>query len=229
MVRIVRIVLVSAAALAAGVGCSLAVAGQHQATGTKHAKNTKNVKAGKAGKTGKKSTKRRPRPTYRVRRGHGRGFVPRGALGPRWQLIGTPTTTTPATTTRATTPVRTTPVTTTTTTTDPGSPVLALGVTAKDDPWYLSTGGRDTLTPPGRYRVQLQNWGNATHDLVVVRLTDGAVVGQTEHLDPSGRPDRPSLTDTTVDFTRTGSYMLFCSIGDHQSRGMQTTVTVGPG
>lgn len=225
MIRLVRIALVSAAALAAGVGCSMAVAGQRPATAatTGKAKNDSPKRA-------KQTPARRARAVYRVRRMRGQAFVPRSALGPRWQLIGTTvrTTTTPP-------PVTTTPRTTTYTTptnptgTTPGTQALALGVTAGDDPWYLRTGGRTTLTPPGQYRVQLQNWGNATHDLVVLRVADDTRVGSTGDLDPSSTPGRPSIAQTTVNFSKPGSYLLFCSIGDHASRGMQTTVTVDAG
>lgn len=227
MIRLVRIVLVSAAALAAGVSCSLAIAGQREATGAAATSKAK----GKSAKRVRHTSVRRSRAIYRVRRTRGRAFVPKSALGPRWQLIGTTVTTTTAPPAVTTTP-RTTTYTTPTnpTETNPGAPVLALGVSAGDDPWYLRTGGRTTLTPPGHYRVQLQNWGNATHDLVVLRSSDSTRVGSTGDLDPSSIPGRPSTVETTVDFSRPGSYLLFCSIGDHATaHGMQTTITVSAG
>lgn len=228
MAHLVRIVLVSAAALAAGIGCSLAIAGQRSAPGSAATSKVKD----KGTKRGKHTPVRRARAVYRIRRVRGHGFVPKSALGPRWRLIGTTGTTTATTAPVTTTTPRTTTYTTPTNPTDttPGAPVLALGVLAGDDPWYLRTGGRTTLTPPGQYRVQLQNWGNATHDLVVLRLADDTRVGSTGDLDPSSIPGRPSTADTTVDFTKPGNYLLFCSIGDHATvHGMQTTISVSAG
>ena len=69
----------------------------------------------------------------------------------------------------------------------------------------------------GSYTIEVVNEGSATHDLVVER--DGADVASTDSIGPG------SSATLTVDL-EPGEYVLYCSIANHRSMGMEVTVTV---
>lgn len=69
----------------------------------------------------------------------------------------------------------------------------------------------------GPYLVKVDNTGNATHDLVVEQ-NGGRVAGT----DPIAPGSSGSLSVTL----KPGSYVFYCSIGNHRSMGMEVTVTV---
>lgn len=75
---------------------------------------------------------------------------------------------------------------------------------------------QDTLAA-GTYEVTVVNQGSATHDLVVER--DGADVAQSDTIRPG---DTSGFTVTL----EPGTYVFYCSIGNHRAMGMQTEVTV---
>lgn len=72
-----------------------------------------------------------------------------------------------------------------------------------------------TLTP-GTYTFAVDNAGAATHDLVI--KGPGVDSARTSQLKGGGKGE------VTVTL-QPGSYELWCSVGNHRSRGMQTTVT----
>jgi plastocyanin len=69
----------------------------------------------------------------------------------------------------------------------------------------------------GPYVVRVNNTGNATHDLVVEQ--NGAKLAGTSKIAPGGSA---SLSVTL----KPGSYVFYCSVGNHRDMGMETTVTV---
>lgn len=69
----------------------------------------------------------------------------------------------------------------------------------------------------GPYLVKVDNTGSATHDLVVER--NGARIAGTSTIAP-GASASLSVTLTP------GSYVFYCSVGNHRAMGMETTVTV---
>jgi hypothetical protein len=77
---------------------------------------------------------------------------------------------------------------------------------------YRLTASRETV-PAGRVVMQLRNIGEDDHDLVVRRL-GGAILATTGIVGP-GR-----LGQLTVRLTP-GRYVLFCSVADHEQRGMR--------
>jgi plastocyanin len=69
----------------------------------------------------------------------------------------------------------------------------------------------------GTYDIQVVNGGHATHDLAVEQ--NGTKVAATQSIPPGGSA---SLTLTL----QPGSYLFYCSIGNHRVMGMEVTVTV---
>ena len=114
-----------------------------------------------------------------------------------------------------------------------GSPPAAQSTTAAGPSSAASTVGQDgTLTATeadfsidlgtktlkaGPYLVKVDNQGQATHDLVVEQ--NGAGIAGTDKIAP-GSSGSLSVT------LKPGSYVFYCSIGNHRSMGMQVTVTV---
>ena len=95
-----------------------------------------------------------------------------------------------------------------------------------------STGGGQSLTATekdfsislaedklaaGTYDIQVVNDGHATHDLVVEQ--NGKDVAKSNTIAPG---KSATLTVTL----KSGKYVFFCSIGNHRSMGMETTVSV---
>lgn len=82
---------------------------------------------------------------------------------------------------------------------------------------FLLNGSR-RAGPSGRWTIQMRNNGEDVHDLGV-RRTDGVVLATIPVVDPAG------LGSVTVRL-KPGSYTLFCSISDHESRGMAWRLVV---
>ena len=76
--------------------------------------------------------------------------------------------------------------------------------------------GTQTLKA-GPYLVKVDNEGNATHDLVVEQ--NGTKIAGTSSISPG---ESASLSVTL----KPGSYVFYCSIGNHRAMGMETKVTV---
>lgn len=109
------------------------------------------------------------------------------------------------------------------TTTGSGSPSSSAGGSASRSQSLTATEAdfsidldQDTLAA-GTYEVTVVNQGSATHDLVVER--DGADVAQSDTI-------RPGDTSTFTVTLEPGTYVFYCSIGNHRAMGMQTEVTV---
>jgi plastocyanin len=74
-----------------------------------------------------------------------------------------------------------------------------------------------TAMAPGAYAVQVVNDGNATHDLVIEQ--DGTKLAGSDKIGPG--------QSTTLEVTlEPGTYVFYCSIGNHRAMGMEQTVTV---
>ncbi|MFT4048446.1 MAG: hypothetical protein QM648_01250 [Solirubrobacterales bacterium] len=75
-----------------------------------------------------------------------------------------------------------------------------------------------TKIKPGRLRLEFVNYGEDTHDLAIRRVGTSTVrnVGTT-------LPGKRSVGRYTV---KAGTYMLWCTIADHRSRGMRATLKV---
>lgn len=69
----------------------------------------------------------------------------------------------------------------------------------------------------GPYLVKVNNTGSATHDLVVEQ--NGAKIAGTSSISPG---ESASLSVTL----KPGTYVFYCSIGNHRAMGMEVTVTV---
>lgn len=76
---------------------------------------------------------------------------------------------------------------------------------------------RDTVRP-GVVKLNVENFGEDPHDLVVRRR--GVVVGRLPELRPG---ERATLR---VRLRRRGRYVLACTVGDHEARGMRARLTV---
>jgi uncharacterized cupredoxin-like copper-binding protein len=88
-------------------------------------------------------------------------------------------------------------------------------ITATEKDFSISL-GEDHLAA-GTYDIEVVNKGHATHDLVVAQ--NGADVAKTDTIAPG---ESATLTVTLA----SGKYVFYCSIGNHRSMGMQTTVSV---
>jgi plastocyanin len=88
-------------------------------------------------------------------------------------------------------------------------------LTATEAEFSISIGG-DTVAA-GPYAITVANMGNATHDLVVER--NGARIAGTSSVAPG---QRASLSVTL----EPGTYVFYCSIGNHRAMGMELTVHV---
>jgi plastocyanin len=88
-------------------------------------------------------------------------------------------------------------------------------LTAKEADFSIDLGTKTLKAGP--YLVKVDNTGNATHDLVVEQ--NGAKIAGTSSIAP-GQSASLSVT------LKPGSYVFYCSIGNHRSMGMEVTVTV---
>jgi plastocyanin len=91
----------------------------------------------------------------------------------------------------------------------------AVSLTATEVDYSISL-DKNSLTA-GTYDIEVVNHGSATHDLVVEQ--NGKNVAKTDSISPG---DSARLTVTL----NSGSYVFYCSIGNHRSMGMETTVDV---
>lgn len=75
-----------------------------------------------------------------------------------------------------------------------------------------------TKIKPGKLRLEFVNYGEDDHDLALRRVGTSSVrnVGLTH-------PGDRSIGRYTV---KRGTYMLWCTIADHRSRGMKATLKV---
>jgi len=145
---------------------------------------------------------RKPRLIAAKTRAH--GHVPR--VKGRPPLVGT----LPDPTTTPTTP----------TTTDPQPPAptcpTALGVTEDEYHTYVS---RSALCS-GSILVQLRNTGEDPHNLAILNLGTGSTVATWDDAGPGDVvTKRVSLP--------AGTYRLFCTLPQHDEKGMHAVVTVG--
>jgi hypothetical protein len=69
--------------------------------------------------------------------------------------------------------------------------------------------------------VEIVNYGEDEHDLVLRRLARGALPLRVKAV----RPDRARSLETRL---RPGRYALWCSLGDHRARGMVARLVVTP-
>lgn len=69
----------------------------------------------------------------------------------------------------------------------------------------------------GTYEFEAVNAGDASHDFVVER--DGADVAATQVL-------QPGQSETLTVDLEPGTYVFYCSVGNHRAMGMEITVTV---
>ena len=91
----------------------------------------------------------------------------------------------------------------------------AQSITATEADFSISLGR--TSLPAGTYDITVVNDGHATHDLVVER--NGADVAASDTIAPGA--------STTVHVAlEPGTYVFYCSIGNHRAMGMELTVTV---
>jgi Cupredoxin-like domain len=73
--------------------------------------------------------------------------------------------------------------------------------------------------PTGRVRFNIHNFGEDGHDLAV-RTRGGRVLGRVPEIEPGG------TASLTVRLRRPGRYRVFCSLADHEARGMRATLRV---
>jgi plastocyanin len=96
-----------------------------------------------------------------------------------------------------------------------GSSSGGLTITATEADFSITL-DEDKLSA-GTYDIDVVNKGHATHDLVVEK--DGKNIGQSDTVGPG--------KSTTLTVTlQAGDYVFYCSIGNHRSMGMETTVSV---
>ncbi len=75
----------------------------------------------------------------------------------------------------------------------------------------------ETEMAAGEYEFEVTNDGGASHDFVVER--DGEDVAATEILSSGG-------SETLAVTLEPGEYVIYCSVANHRSMGMEITVTV---
>ena len=95
----------------------------------------------------------------------------------------------------------------------PRPPAVGVGL----QEWQVSV--YRSQVPAGRIRLNVTNLGEDTHDLVV-RTRTGKVVRRLDPIRAGGR------RRAAVRLRRPGRYTLFCSIADHESRGMKAWLRV---
>jgi uncharacterized cupredoxin-like copper-binding protein len=99
--------------------------------------------------------------------------------------------------------------------TSEAAPAEAQTVTATEGEMFIEL-SQEELTA-GSITFEVVNSGSATHDFVVEQ--DGNDIAGTDSIAPG------DSTTLTVDLAP-GQYVVYCSVGDHRSLGMETTVTV---
>ncbi len=122
-----------------------------------------------------------------------------------------------------------TPGSSSATTAPGGTPAPPETPTAPAAPAHVEVTAEDTgalrfvlsrpIVPAGKVIIDFINRGQDEHNLNVVAPVEGSVEGSIPNTDPGAHPSI-SLT------MRPGSYRLFCSIADHEAKGMKATLTV---
>ena len=102
----------------------------------------------------------------------------------------------------------------------PAAPVLPahVEVTAEDTEAFRFVLSRPTV-PAGKVIIEFVNHGQDEHNLNAIEPTEGSVEGSIPNTAANAHP---SLTLNL----RPGSYTLFCSIADHEAKGMKATLVV---
>ncbi len=112
-----------------------------------------------------------------------------------------------------------------TTSTSPSPPVEStpvapahVQVTAEDSEAFRFVLSRPTV-PPGEVIIEFVNHGQDEHNLNAVEPSEGTVEGSIPNTAPNAHP-------TLTLNLRPGSYTLFCSLPEHEAKGMKATLTV---
>jgi plastocyanin len=100
--------------------------------------------------------------------------------------------------------------------TPPAPPPSVPHVLITADEWSFSLSR--TSVPAGKVVLGLVNHGQDEHNLNAT--SEGSLAGSLPNTDPG------ELRQLTLDM-HAGSYKLFCSLPEHESRGMRGTLTVG--
>ena len=98
--------------------------------------------------------------------------------------------------------------------TPPAAPAHVLAYASE---YRLSASRR--RAPAGRLVAQLVNSGQDDHDLTVRRVTGGAPIGST------GIVHAGDVAELRVTL-KPGRYLLYCSIADHEARGMRAVLVI---
>ncbi len=91
-------------------------------------------------------------------------------------------------------------------------------VTAEDTQAFRFVLSRPSV-PAGHVIIEFVNHGQDEHNLNAVEPAEGSVAGSIPNTAPNAHPS------LSVDLRR-GSYTLFCSIADHEAKGMKATLVV---
>lgn len=95
------------------------------------------------------------------------------------------------------------------------APPARVQVIAKEYSFTLSR----TEVPAGKVIVELANYGQDEHNLHATEPAEGSEVGSLPNTLPGAHPD------LTLNL-RPGSYTLFCSLKEHEAKGMKATLVV---
>lgn len=91
-------------------------------------------------------------------------------------------------------------------------------VTAEDSEAFRFVLSRPTV-PAGKVIIEFVNHGQDEHNLNAVEPSEGTVEGSIPNTAPNAHP-------TLTLNLRPGSYTLFCSLPEHEAKGMKATLTV---
>jgi plastocyanin len=91
-------------------------------------------------------------------------------------------------------------------------------VTAEDTEAFRFVLSRPSV-PAGHVIIEFVNHGQDEHNLNALEPAEGSVAGSIPNTAPNAHPS------LSVDLRR-GSYTLFCSIADHEAKGMKATLVV---
>jgi plastocyanin len=91
-------------------------------------------------------------------------------------------------------------------------------VTAEDSEAFRFVLSRPTV-PAGRVIIEFVNHGQDEHNLNAIEPAEGSVAGSIPDTLPNAHPS------LTVNLRR-GSYTLFCSLPEHEAKGMKATLLV---
>lgn len=91
-------------------------------------------------------------------------------------------------------------------------------VTAEDSEAFRFVLSRPTV-PAGKVIIEFVNHGQDEHNLNAVEPGEGTVEGSIPNTAPNAHP-------TLTLNLRPGTYTLFCSLPEHEAKGMKATLTV---